>query len=194
MCYHCDRFTGPNSNQPVCITCHMALFPSIAVRKRPLSLNDIGFETRPYKICRHLYDCDVSSRRTAEPSMPSTSRAHSRAPLMLKDLNSFFAEINEINWNNNNNNNDNRGMSTSRATATAGTKKTHINDLPVEMLAKIFSDLDDKSLIAVSKVSKRWKDIVIQQQLMWKNVTQKRWPLLDRRAETTNWFKVTNFQ
>ncbi|XP_037050086.1 uncharacterized protein LOC119084271 [Bradysia coprophila] len=182
-CYHCNGFCELNFNQPVCMQCHTALFPSIAIRKRPHSMNDVGIHQIPFKSRRFRHDCGVGylpPRTTAQPSFPSTSRM-SRTPLMLRDLNAFFGEGGQ------NRNNNIRGMII-QTTAVNG--KKHINDLPVEILSKIFADLDELSLFTAGKVSKRWKQIVISQQLMWKSITEKRWPLLFRRTETTNWFKM----
>lgn len=115
---------------------------------------------------------------------PSSSSS-SRAPLMLKDLNDFFGVVGQ-NLNKKKKNNETR---MNRVNA-VGNGNAHINDLPPEILGKIFADLDEKSLIAASKVSKRWEQTVAAQQSKWKKITMKRWPLLDRKTETTNWFEV----
>ncbi|KAG4071320.1 hypothetical protein HA402_004024 [Bradysia odoriphaga] len=191
-CYHCNGFCEPNLNQPVCMQCHTALFPSIAIRKRSHSISGAGFHRIPFKSRRFRLDCGVGylpPRPTAQPSFPSTSRLSRRVvssrtyrtPLRLKDLNTFFGVVGH-------NRNNNRTGLNIHTTAVNG--KKHINDLPVEILSKIFADLDDFSLLMAGKVSKRWKQIVIRQQLMWKHITEKRWPLLNRRTETTNWFKM----
>lgn len=70
---------------------------------------------------------------------------------------------------------------------------TQISALPVEVMMKIFSLLDDITLFNVSKVSEQWKRIVESKQELWKAYTKKRWPLFQGREGTTNWFKVRLF-
>lgn len=119
----------------------------------------------------------------------------------LKDLNKFFSEFFETD-NNNQMHTKSDGYSTvveacsSKDTAagesstTIVKSDTHISVLPVEMLLKIFSYLTDYTLIEVTRVSEQWKQILDTQQDMWRKYTTKRWPLLQRKTETTSWLKV----
>lgn len=70
---------------------------------------------------------------------------------------------------------------------------THISVLPVEMLSKVFSYLNTDALLKVSKVSQHWQRILDARQEFWKNLTTKRWPLLQRKTETKSWLKVRYF-
>lgn len=75
---------------------------------------------------------------------------------------------------------------------------TNVSVLPLEILQKIFAHLDDITLLTVSKVSKRWNEILRSDQRPWASFTKKRWPLFrvsytfmpDGSTKRINWYKV----
>lgn len=167
-----------------------------SARKRKRLRN--GLDTTVYKYYRH-----GRSRFTVTHLQPVAQSSSSRMQPQLKDLNKFFSEFLE-----NQNNNDTNEKIEKRAVAAKAKpcskctttiveseykSDTHISVLPVEMLLKIFSNLNDITLFDVSQVSEQWKQILDTQQEMWKKYTLKRWPLLQRKTETTNWLKVAFF-
>lgn len=114
----------------------------------------------------------------------------------LKNLNKYFSEFLK-NQNNNVTNEkiEKRAVAAKVKPSTTIVESeyksdTHISVLPVEMLLKIFSYLNDTTLFEASQVSEQWKQILDTQQEMWKKYTEKRWPLLQRNTESTNWLKV----
>lgn len=64
--------------------------------------------------------------------------------------------------------------------------------LPVEVLLKIFSYLDDLSLWNAGETCKQWKNILELHtpQSMWKRYTKERWPLYQQISTIPNWFHV----
>lgn len=74
--------------------------------------------------------------------------------------------------------------------------KNTIAALPVEVLLKIFSYLDDISLSNISQVCKHWHSIVEAHtpQSMWQRYTRIRFPLYHQITRTNNWFKVYTYK
>lgn len=66
---------------------------------------------------------------------------------------------------------------------------------PVEVLLKIFSYLDDISLVNISQVNKHWYSVVTAHtpQSMWQRYTKMRFPLFRNILQNDNWFKVIIF-
>lgn len=67
-----------------------------------------------------------------------------------------------------------------------------VETLPVEILLKIFSYLDDISLYVSSEVCKKWKQILSKNipQAFWKRVTKERFPLFQQITNVSNWMNM----
>jgi F-box-like len=67
-----------------------------------------------------------------------------------------------------------------------------VEKLPVEILLKIFSYLDDLSLWTVSEVCRKWKTILARntQQVFWKRYIKERFPLFQQISFVTNWMQM----
>lgn len=68
-----------------------------------------------------------------------------------------------------------------------------IEALATEVLLCIFSYLDDLSLASVSRVCRRWRNIVqtYTNDDMWSQYTKKRWPLFQEVARVPSWLEVS---
>lgn len=68
-----------------------------------------------------------------------------------------------------------------------------INFFPLSVLLSIFSYLDDLSLASVSRVCRRWRNIVqtYTNDEMWSQYTKKRWPLFQEIARVPSWLDVS---
>lgn len=66
-----------------------------------------------------------------------------------------------------------------------------VEKLPVEILLKIFSYLDDLSLWTVSEVCNKWKTILgcNTPQLFWKRYCKERFPLFQQISFVPNWME-----
>ncbi|CRL04719.1 CLUMA_CG017779, isoform A [Clunio marinus] len=66
-----------------------------------------------------------------------------------------------------------------------------VEKLPVEILLKIFSYLDDLSLWTVSEVCKKWKTILQRNtpQTFWKRYLKERFPLYQQISFVSNWME-----
>lgn len=199
-CSHCNGFYGPNCNQPLCVSCHKFLFPNKSKKRRLFRTEaDASYS----KFCRFVCISD----RIDQPAVSTSKR------IQLKDLSKFFSEGYKHTKSENTTVKGNIGAcskgtipksdgnskikSENKSEAMPEvTSDTHISVLPVEMLSKIFSYLNNDTLFEVSKVSQQWQRIIDNQtqQEGWKNLTTKRWPLLERKTETKSWLKVRNFK
>lgn len=67
-----------------------------------------------------------------------------------------------------------------------------VQTLPVEILLKIFSYLDDISLWTCSEVCKKWKTILERNipQAFWKRHLKERFPLFQQITQVTNWMDM----
>lgn len=67
-----------------------------------------------------------------------------------------------------------------------------IEGFATEVLLSIFSYLDDLSLASVSRVCRRWQNIVqtYTNEEMWHQYTKKRWPLFKEVARVPNWLEM----
>lgn len=67
-----------------------------------------------------------------------------------------------------------------------------VESLPVEILIKIFSYLDDLSLWTVSEVCRKWKTILERNttQNFWKRYLRERFPLFQQISSVTNWMDL----
>lgn len=72
------------------------------------------------------------------------------------------------------------------------TTKSQNNFFCFSVLLGIFSFLDDLSLASVSRVCRRWKNIVqtYTSDEMWCQYTKKRWPLFQEIARVPSWLEV----
>lgn len=139
-------------------------------------------------------------------ALPSLSSPSLRVQLhpQLRDLDTVFSEFVQHNNNDVHNKHENKADDANAGACSSSMdtidklkmvnveskSDTDISVLPVEMFLKIFSYLDESMLFQASKVSVQWQQILDSQQEMWKKFTKKRWPLLERKTETTNWLKV----
>jgi len=179
-CSHCNGFCGPNFNQPMCDPCHKFLF---SARKRKRLSDAMDNISNVNKQLRY----DASNRQMVRPmAKPLTYQPQ------LKDLSKIFHEF--ITDNNNETNANTEPQSSISNIPVASdhsySSDTEISVLPVEILLKIFSSLDDIMLLEVSKVSQQWQQIVESKQELWKTYTKKRWPLFRRKTGNTNWYKI----
>lgn len=71
-------------------------------------------------------------------------------------------------------------------------KNEIVETLPVEILLKIFSYLDDISLYVSSEVCKKWKKILSRNipPVFWKRVTMERFPLFQQIFTIPNWMNI----
>lgn len=83
-------------------------------------------------------------------------------------------------------------LSRPRAEERAVIKNEIVENLPVEILLKIFSYLDDISLYVSSEVCKKWKKILCRNipQAFWKRVTKERFPLFQQISNVSNWMNM----
>lgn len=83
-------------------------------------------------------------------------------------------------------------LSRPRAEERATIKDEIVETLPVEILLKIFSYLDDISLYVSSEVCKKWKKILSRNipQAFWKRVTKERFPLFQQISTVSNWMNM----
>lgn len=67
-----------------------------------------------------------------------------------------------------------------------------VETLPVEILLKIFSYLDDLSLWTVSEVCQKWKTILERNttQNFWKRYLRERFPLFQQISTLANWMNL----
>lgn len=67
-----------------------------------------------------------------------------------------------------------------------------VEKLPVEILLKIFSYLDDLSLFTVSEVCRKWKIILERNttQVFWKRYIKERFPLFQQISFVSNWMQM----
>lgn len=67
-----------------------------------------------------------------------------------------------------------------------------VETLPVEILLKIFSYLDDISLWTCSEVCKKWRTILSRNipQAFWKRYLKERFPLYQQISAVTNWMQM----
>lgn len=71
-------------------------------------------------------------------------------------------------------------------------KEGVLDSLPNEILLKIFRNLDDLTLWAVSKVCKRWLELIQNEvnDSTWKEFVFKRWYLFKPSVKITNWKQI----
>lgn len=67
-----------------------------------------------------------------------------------------------------------------------------VEKLPVEILLKIFSYLDDLSLWTVSEVCRKWRKILARNtpQSFWKRKISERFPLFQQLSFVSNWMAL----
>lgn len=67
-----------------------------------------------------------------------------------------------------------------------------VEKLPVEILLKIFSYLDDLSLWTVSEVCRKWNTILSRNtpQVFWKRYSKERFPLFQQISFVSNWMEM----
>lgn len=217
-CCVCNGYYGPSFDEPLCGTCHAFLFPFIEeIRSTELSDNDdedSGNDEPPYKELQRdiavghaannndpaeennenqeeLFDEAPVRRPNLEEVLPDITIDETRPePIPPRNLRHYLdalAEHHEIfsNIRNIQPSNIVNNASTSKATDT-------IAALPVEVLLKIFSYMDDISLSSVSQVCKQWHSILEAHtpQSLWQRYTKARFPLYHQITRTNNWFKV----
>lgn len=83
-------------------------------------------------------------------------------------------------------------LSRPRPTEQAVIQNEIVETLPVEILLKIFSYLDDISLWTSSEVCQKWKTILERNtpQIFWKRFTKERFPLFQQISAVGNWMQM----
>lgn len=160
-CYICNGFYGPCFEEPVCTTCHTFLFPEPWCCTNETNFTESG---------------DDGDSGNDEPvdnyGAPGNSEEHvlSSRPRQV--------QIMHINTNANEEGN-------TRPVWT-------IDQLPPEVLLVVFSYLDDISLWSVGSVCRRWRNLLITHisDEIWKEYTQKRFPIYKPLCAVNYWFQV----
>lgn len=200
----CNGYYGPNFNEPVCGTCHAFLFPLIEeIPLTDFSDNDedSGNDEPPYSMQRDppaerdpQMDFENDAAAALDDNNDNEIEVLDDLPLRRPFIGPLFGMIDENRpqpdpprslrslLNALDDNTEHLPLAQQQSTA----------DIPVEVLLKIFSYLDDISLANVSQVCKLWQSIVAAHtpQTMWQRYTNMRFPLFRQIIRTDDWFKV----
>lgn len=166
VCYTCCGFYGPCFGQPVCSTCHAFLFPEdinhpdIALYQEKSDSEDSGNEE----------PSDFYETLPSRQDRPRTQRIVITT-LKIDKLTECISAL------------------------SCPRKKDSIfpdglgENLPAEVLAVIFSYLDDLSLWCCGQVCKRWRQVmeVETTQEQWKCFVQRQWPLFKPLSLSPCW-------
>lgn len=182
-CCICNGYYGPNFGEPLCGTCHAFLFsvqPQVGIEEQsviPSDDEDSGNDEPPYSVNDRQDRDDLEAELPEEVSENEQEENEFELeprpePAPPQNVNHY---INLLSHPHDNNKSD-----------------KNIDALPVEVLLKIFSYLDDISLCNVSGVCKQWRKILETHtpQSMWKKYTKERWPLFQHVGFVSNWFQV----
>lgn len=164
MCYACCGFYGPSYGQPLCATCHAFLFP-----------DDIDHPDG-VPVFQEKSDSEDSGNEEPSDFYETLPRRQERPRLVLMEhpKPDKLAECISA-------------LSTPRAKETIN--EEILENLPTEVLAVIFSFLDDLSLWSCAQVCKRWFSVIeigITQK-RWRHFTRRRWPLFKPTFSVQCW-------
>ncbi|XP_071957937.1 uncharacterized protein [Antedon mediterranea] len=168
-CIHCGGFYGINYKEPVCSTCHAFLYPPLQVDEPPC-ITITGPES----------SSDGEDSGTEEPTDYMFKRKKlikSRQKIILSPL---------------------TGELSDRITALSLYKQHNdviengiVENLPNEVLEKIFSYLDDLTMAVVPLVCQRWQQVASDHHSMdcieWEEAVHRRWPLFKPQYQVKCW-------
>lgn len=176
-CLYCCGYYGPSFREPVCGVCHSFVFHQIEgqieenynLTKFSDDEEDSGNEEMPNN--QQEFD-DNSEVDILNHNFNSNRRLNVDPPRDVAD----FVEL----------------LSRPRNEQDQALIKDEIvEELPVEILLKIFSYLDDLSLWTVSEVCRKWKTILARNtpQVFWKRYIKERFPLFQQISFVSNWMQ-----
>lgn len=175
-CFICNGYYGPSFREPVCGVCHSFVFHNegqIEIENNNLTKfsddeEDSGNEEMP------------NQQEFDEPDDMSVNLNFNTNRRLNVDPPRDVAEFVDL-------------LSRPRPEQDQAVIKDEIVEkLPVEILLKIFSYLDDLSLWTVSEVCRKWKTILSRNtpQVFWKRYSKERFPLLQQISNVSNWMQM----
>lgn len=177
-CFICNGYYGPSFREPVCGVCHSFVFH-----------NEGQIEIENHNLTKFSDDEEDSGNE----EMPNNQQEFDDS-----------SEVDSVNLNFNMNRRLNVDpprdvaefvdlLSRPRHEQDQAVIKDEIVEkLPVEILLKIFSYLDDLSLWTVSEVCRKWKTILSRNtpQVFWKRYIKERFPLFQQISFVSNWMQM----
>lgn len=170
VCYQCKGFYGRNFGGPMCGPCHNFFIDSY-------QRNYTNKRFRKRKQVLQRQPGQILETLSLKPRLTSISVAKNVTTnkQMLREILKQYLKKNV------------------RKTKTSNKKSVDVSILPAEIVRKIFSYLDDSTMLTIGKVCKHLKQISESDSKQWEYFTKKRWPLF-RLIETadgrTDWYKV----
>jgi F-box-like len=177
QCFICNGYYGPNFSEPVCGVCHSFVFHNegeIEIENHNLTKFSDDEEDSGNEEPTNQQEFDDSSEVDHFSNINFSNRPIRVEP--PRDVADYVDLLSRLRPQN----------------ERSVIQNEIVENMPVEILIKIFSYLDDLSLWVASEVCKKWKTILARNipNAFWKRFTKERFPLFQQIFSVSNWMDM----